>query len=1230
MCGSAASQVLQRAWGPDLNDSGSTNAPGSPDLEQGGGARQSPEPVGLDLSSGIAADAPALKFHPPGTCAACPSGPGSRCRLPRVAGSAQPAPHLFSWPGACARPGRRARDSGEYRCRPPSSPPRLAETRASLTRTTAPWGAALQSRAAGQRRPQPGRAPAERAGAPPLPRAGGRWRRLRWQRAAPRRGDYFRRPPAPRPLSSRGGTLRAAPLAAGYSESCATYKSSLCGAILSLSVCGSRASPAPGAKSEGRRRRSKVRGAAPVPSSRQRRPRLPPREEPVPLRCLGAPFLTRLGLLPFPLRSQTSSRARGPGGGWERTRRSPRPRGGERGAAWALGRRGGGRGGPRPGGGGRRPGPVPVARLLGGPGGAAFGEGAPRGRVREVGWPAGWAGGRVGGGGCGFRPGLRPRLSLGEGPCASGCAGAGVGGGVGTGDSAFTASAGSWGAGAGPGTPPDLMELDMAMEPDRKAAVSHWQQQSYLDSGIHSGATTTAPSLSGKGNPEEEDVDTTQVLYEWEQGFSQSFTQEQVADIDGQYAMTRAQRVRAAMFPETLDEGMQIPSTQFDAAHPTNVQRLAEPSQMLKHAVVNLINYQDDAELATRAIPELTKLLNDEDQVVVNKAAVMVHQLSKKEASRHAIMRSPQMVSAIVRTMQNTNDVETARCTAGTLHNLSHHREGLLAIFKSGGIPALVKMLGSPVDSVLFYAITTLHNLLLHQEGAKMAVRLAGGLQKMVALLNKTNVKFLAITTDCLQILAYGNQESKLIILASGGPQALVNIMRTYTYEKLLWTTSRVLKVLSVCSSNKPAIVEAGGMQALGLHLTDPSQRLVQNCLWTLRNLSDAATKQEGMEGLLGTLVQLLGSDDINVVTCAAGILSNLTCNNYKNKMMVCQVGGIEALVRTVLRAGDREDITEPAICALRHLTSRHQEAEMAQNAVRLHYGLPVVVKLLHPPSHWPLIKATVGLIRNLALCPANHAPLREQGAIPRLVQLLVRAHQDTQRRTSMGGTQQQFVEGVRMEEIVEGCTGALHILARDVHNRIVIRGLNTIPLFVQLLYSPIENIQRVAAGVLCELAQDKEAAEAIEAEGATAPLTELLHSRNEGVATYAAAVLFRMSEDKPQDYKKRLSVELTSSLFRTEPMAWNETADLGLDIGAQGEPLGYRQDDPSYRSFHSGGYGQDALGMDPMMEHEMGGHHPGADYPVDGLPDLGHAQDLMDGLPPGDSNQLAWFDTDL
>ena len=65
------------------------------------------------------------------------------------------------------------------------------------------------------------------------------------------------------------------------------------------------------------------------------------------------------------------------------------------------------------------------------------------------------------------------------------------------------------------------------------------------------------------------------------------------------------------------------------------------------------------------------------------------------------------------------------------------------------------------------------------------------------------------------------------------------------------------------------------------------------------------------MDGLLQMLVQLLSSNDINFVTCAAGILSNLTCKNIHNKVMVCQIGGIEALVRTILQAREREDITE-------------------------------------------------------------------------------------------------------------------------------------------------------------------------------------------------------------------------------------------------------------------------------------------------------------------------------
>nr|UCC70943.1 armadillo segment polarity protein [Cyrtorhinus lividipennis] len=771
-----------------------------------------------------------------------------------------------------------------------------------------------------------------------------------------------------------------------------------------------------------------------------------------------------------------------------------------------------------------------------------------------------------------------------------------------------------------------------------------WQQNNYLagDSGIHSGATTQAPSLSGNEEEMENDL-----MFELEPGFSQGFTQEQVEEMNQQLSQTRSQRVRAAMFPETLEEGIEIPSTQFNQGQASAVQRLAEPSQMLKHAVVNLINYQDDADLATRAIPELIKLLNDEDQVVVSKAAMMVHQLSKKEASRHAIMNL-EIVEALVRAISNSNDLETTKGAVGTLHNLSHHRQGLLAIFKSGGIPALVKLLSSPVESVLFYAITTLHNLLLHQEGSKMAVRVAGGLQKMVALLARNNVKFLAIVTDCLQILAYGNQESKLIILASQGPAELVRIMRSYDYEELLWTTSRVLKVLSVCASNKPAIVEAGGMQVLSVHLRHQSQRLVQNCLWTLRNLSDAGTKVDGMENLLQALVQLLGSSDINVVTCAAGILSNLTCNNQRNKIIVCQAEGVEELVRTIISAGDREEITEPAVCALRHLTSRHPESEIAQHTVRLYYGIQVIVKLLHPPSRWPLVKAVIGLIRNLALCQSNYAPLRDHGAIHHLVRLLMRAFQDTQRRSSVSSTGNTtpalYADGVRMEEIVEGTVGALHILARESHNRAIIRGQMVIPIFVQLLFNEIENIQRVAAGVLCELAQDKEGAEMIEQEGATAPLTELLHSRNEGVATYAAAVLFRMSEDKPQDYKKRLSVELTNSLLREDQNLWNGDMEMAPELqdmlGEQSYDGMYTHGPPSVHSSHGGRpfqQGYDQIPVDSMQGLDIGSQHDSNYGPMDvTTADLGF--DALEELPPQlpphppqDNNQVAaWYDTDL
>ena len=691
-------------------------------------------------------------------------------------------------------------------------------------------------------------------------------------------------------------------------------------------------------------------------------------------------------------------------------------------------------------------------------------------------------------------------------------------------------------------------------------------------------------------------------------------------EISNQLHQTSNQRVAAAMYPETIDSNTNVPSTQFDRQQ-TAVQRLAEPSQMLVHAVVNLINYQDDADLATRALPELIKLLNDEDQVVVSQAAMVVHQLSKKQASRHALSNSASLVKILLQTLEHSNDLETTKFTSEILLGLAQNHQGLIAIFKTGGIRALIHALSSPIEIVVFNALTILHYLLLHQEGAKMTVRLNGGLQKMVNLLQRDNHKFLAVVADCLHLLAYGNQEGKLIILASGGPAELVRILHSYNYEKLLFTATRVIKVLSVCPSNKPTLIQAGGMQALAICLNHQSKRLVQECLWSLRNLSDAATKELSLEPLIQRLVQLLEGMDVNLVTCAAGTLSNLTCNNQTNKSFVCKTGGVQTLIQTIRNAGDRDEITEPAVCALRHITNRHPDAEIAQEAIRIHGGLPDVSRLLDPPSKWPLLTAVSGLIRNLAMNPQNISALRELGVIQKLSMSLSKAYQALQESPddAVGLT------GIKVERVLENVVAALHALSVDYQNRVIINSINMLTTLISLLYNENENIVIVTLDLLSELVREPEVASSIESQEAMQILSGLLSSPSEAIRQRAALVFSLVSGDKTPEYTQRLSNEI-NTLFQSEVnegRQWIETPNQ--EIPSVYTMEGQLQGPPS---MHSGGSRQNIYNTGStayVTQH---------DIEVPGYGRTGQIIHQVDDSHRQDSQQLPtnepWFDTDL
>jgi len=539
------------------------------------------------------------------------------------------------------------------------------------------------------------------------------------------------------------------------------------------------------------------------------------------------------------------------------------------------------------------------------------------------------------------------------------------------------------------------------------------------------------------------------------------------------------------------------------------------------NAVANWINYQDNSEMALKAIPDLLKLLIDEDLVVVQQAAILLNQMSRIEGPRLGLIQTTNAVQCLVDCLNTTADLETARSLVGTLYGVSTQKpSGTQAIINSKALQPLVKMLSAPMETIVSYAITTLHNVLLDcGDKVKMLMRKMGAIHQMIPLLNMNqNVKFLSIVVDCLQLLAFGNQETKQIILELGGTQILVGLLaNSQQYQKLLLNTTRLLKVLSVCNQNKPALVSFNAMQALSMHLhysvtatntnttnnasngsttvTSTSNDILQNCLITLRNLSDAATRLNGLEQLVHNLLQLLSnSTDYSVSTLAAGILSNLTCNNENNKKSALRSNGIQILLNCIqknLLVG-KPGLIEPCICALRHITNRHSDMLLAQEQVRSINGLHVITQLTCiQPRSWPCIKAVLGLIRNFCTNQLNANQLRSNCMIEKLMQILYDAYTEIQIKVQQQQQQSQQpinlnnivikLEDVNLFDIIEASSSALLILAKEYQNQIIMKDLDCIGFFVQMFYSPISIIQKAAASLLAELASNKECADVIE-----------------------------------------------------------------------------------------------------------------------------------------------------
>ena len=221
-------------------------------------------------------------------------------------------------------------------------------------------------------------------------------------------------------------------------------------------------------------------------------------------------------------------------------------------------------------------------------------------------------------------------------------------------------------------------------------------------------------------------------------------------------------------------------------------------------------------------------------------------------------------------------------------------------------------MLGDPHESIVKYALSTLHNLLTYMKADVAGpIRLAGGVSKMANLMSPTerrkwSDRFYAILCSSLEMLCMGDIGSKGLVAQSNSFGKIMSHVRDSEYEKLMYTAVRLLCTLSAYSAIKSDLIQENAVSALMTAYTASAafeKPVQETALWALRNLSDKIEDDDHIEPLLAESLNILSGStnhaDI-LKQCAAGILCNLTCNSVKNKVFVVKNAGVDALIKTI------------------------------------------------------------------------------------------------------------------------------------------------------------------------------------------------------------------------------------------------------------------------------------------------------------------------------------------
>ncbi|CAF2382430.1 unnamed protein product [Rotaria sp. Silwood2] len=470
-----------------------------------------------------------------------------------------------------------------------------------------------------------------------------------------------------------------------------------------------------------------------------------------------------------------------------------------------------------------------------------------------------------------------------------------------------------------------------------------------------------------------------------------------------------------------------------------------------------------------QVIPELLNLLMEDDSVIVREAVLLTHMLIREGGeSRSEVIRNRELINTLLETFSKyIGDGKIIHALASLFYSLSQQQEGLRVILDCGGISRLISILDSPDETVKF-VVTILHNfLIVFQDQASSEIERCDGIEKFIHLLERPNDKLLTLVSDSLLKMSIYNVKSKIFVQNNEQCiERLLCIFDACTYDKLLLIISKLLPIIS--SGNeviKRTILQLNGLNIFEKHLrTTKSIRIRHNCLITIRNISNQATRMRDIDSLIQKLVAILSTDDQQSVICSLGILSNLTADNRANKSLFFKLNGVQTLMQKLLMNADgNNDLIEVVLCTLRHVTARHDLENEARETIRKSYGIGNIIKLLRDKNfkeHWGILKATVGVIKNLALSSTIIPYLCEQNAVRRLIELLIIIDRE----------RLKISEDNKLDILLDNIIGALINLTKDSSCRSIIKEMNCTSIFIRFSHLPSCTLQQSSNTLLNEL----------------------------------------------------------------------------------------------------------------------------------------------------------------